>query len=85
MEVIKANAPLIDSSIIYDRDFGYDYFGFTLERSYLLRTNGKIVERPQQMLMRVSLGIHKEDIEAALETYDLMSKKVFHARNAYAF
>lgn len=78
MEVIKANAPLIDSSIIYDRDFGYDYFGFkTLERSYLLRTNGKIVERPQQMLMRVSLGIHKEDIEAALETYDLMSKKYF--------
>ena len=78
MEVIKANAPLIDSSIIYDRDFGYDYFGFkTLERSYLLRTNGKIVERHQQMLMRVSLGIHKEDIEAALETYDLMSKKYF--------
>lgn len=78
MEVIKANAPLIDSSIIYDRDFSYDYFGFkTLERSYLLRTNGKIVERPQQMLMRVSLGIHKENIEAALETYDLMSKKYF--------
>ena len=78
MEDIKANAPLIDSSIIYDRDFSYDYFGFkTLERSYLLRTNGKIVERPQQMLMRVSLGIHKEDIEAALETYDLMSKKYF--------
>lgn len=78
MEVIKANAPLIDSSIIYDRDFSYDYFGFkTLERSYLLRTNGKIVERPQQMLMRVSLGIHKENIEAALETYNLMSKKYF--------
>jgi ribonucleoside-diphosphate reductase alpha chain len=78
MEVVKANAPLIDSSIIYDRDFCYDYFGFkTLERSYLLRTDGKIVERPQQMLMRVSLGIHKEDIEAALETYDLMSKKYF--------
>ena len=78
MEVIKANAPLIDSSIIYDRDFSYDYFGFkTLERSYLLRTNGKIVERPQQMLMRVSLGIHKENIEEALETYNLMSKKYF--------
>jgi ribonucleoside-diphosphate reductase alpha chain len=78
MEVIEANAEKLDSHIIYDRDFGYDYFGFkTLERSYLLRINGKIVERPQHMLMRVSIGIHKEDIESALKTYELMSKKFF--------
>lgn len=68
----------LDSAIIYNRDFNYDYFGFkTLERSYLLRINGKIVERPQHMLMRVSVGIHPNDIDAALETYELMSKKYF--------
>ena len=77
-EVIEKNAALLDSTLIYDRDFGYDYFGFkTLERSYLLRLNGKIAERPQHMIMRVALGIHKDDIEAAIETYDLMSKKFF--------
>lgn len=77
-EIIQNNAELLDSTIIYDRDFSYDYFGFkTLERSYLLRVNGKIAERPQHMLMRVSIGIHKEDIQAAIETYDLMSKKFF--------
>jgi len=72
------NAAKLDSYIIYDRDFSYDYFGFkTLERSYLLRLDGKVVERPQHMLMRVSLGIHMTDIEAALETYDMMSQKYF--------
>ncbi|MFM7023885.1 MAG: ribonucleoside-diphosphate reductase subunit alpha [Flavobacteriales bacterium] len=77
-EIIQANAQILDSSIIYDRDFGYDYFGFkTLERSYLLRMNGKVAERPQQMLMRVSVGIHKEDINAAIETYNLMSERWF--------
>lgn len=77
-EIIQANKELFDSTIIYDRDFGYDYFGFkTLERSYLLRLNGRIAERPQHMLMRVSIGIHKEDVEAAIETYDLMSKRYF--------
>lgn len=77
-EVIKANAEFLDSHIIYTRDFNYDYFGFkTLERSYLLRINGKIVERPQHMLMRVSVGIHMNDLEAVIETYDLMSKKFF--------
>ncbi len=75
-EIIQANAEYLDSQLIYDRDFSYDYFGFkTLERSYLLRMHGKIVERPQQMLMRVSIGIHKDDLEGALETYELMSKK----------
>ncbi len=78
MEIIEKNKELLDSTLIYDRDFGYDYFGFkTLERSYLLRLNGKIAERPQHMLMRVSIGIHKEDLESAIETYHLMSKKYF--------
>lgn len=77
-EVIEANAEFLDSHIIYTRDFNYDYFGFkTLERSYLLRINGKIVERPQHMLMRVSVGIHMNDLDAVIETYELMSKKFF--------
>ena len=77
-KIIQKNADKLDSSIIYNRDFGYDFFGFkTLERSYLLKLNGKIVERPQHMLMRVSIGIHLNDIEAALETYELMSKRYF--------
>jgi ribonucleoside-diphosphate reductase alpha chain len=77
-KVIKENAERLDSTIIYNRDFGYDYFGFkTLERSYLLKLNGEIVERPQHMLMRVSVGIHLEDLDAAIETYHLMSKKYF--------
>lgn len=77
-QVIMDNAEVLDSTIIYNRDFNYDYFGFkTLERSYLLRINGNIVERPQHMLMRVSVGIHLDDIQAAIETYELMSKKYF--------
>lgn len=77
-EVIQKNAELLDSAIIYNRDFNYDYFGFkTLERSYLLRINGQVAERPQHMLMRVSVGIHPNDLDAALETYELMSKKFF--------
>lgn len=77
-EVIEKHAEELDSHIIYNRDFNYDYFGFkTLERSYLLRLNGKIAERPQHMLMRVSVGIHLNDIKNALETYELMSKKYF--------
>jgi ribonucleoside-diphosphate reductase alpha chain len=77
-EVIMANKERLDSTIIYNRDFGYDYFGFkTLERSYLLKLNGQIAERPQHMLMRVSIGIHLNDLEAAIETYELMSKKYF--------
>ncbi|MFM8950694.1 MAG: ribonucleoside-diphosphate reductase subunit alpha [Bacteroidota bacterium] len=77
-KVICDNAELLDSTIIYDRDFGYDFFGFkTLEKSYLLKLNGKVVERPQHMLMRVAIGIHKEDIDAAIETYTLMSERWF--------
>jgi ribonucleoside-diphosphate reductase alpha chain len=78
MEIIEANAELLDSSIIYDRDFGFDYFGFkTLEKSYLLRINGVIAERPQHMYMRVSIGIHKDDVENAIKTYNLMSERWF--------
>ncbi|WP_343487065.1 ribonucleoside-diphosphate reductase subunit alpha [Allomuricauda sp. d1] len=77
-KVIQKNADKLDSTIIYNRDFGYDYFGFkTLERSYLLKLNGKIAERPQHMLMRVSIGIHLDDLDSAIETYELMSKKYF--------
>lgn len=76
--VIMENAEFLDSHIIYNRDFNYDYFGFkTLERSYLLKINGKIVERPQHMLMRVSVGIHLDDLKSVIETYELMSKKFF--------
>ena len=76
--VIIENKERLDSTIIYNRDFGYDYFGFkTLERSYLLKLNGQIAERPQHMLMRVSVGIHLNDLDSAIETYELMSKKYF--------
>ncbi|MFI5148773.1 MAG: ribonucleoside-diphosphate reductase subunit alpha [Bacteroidia bacterium] len=77
-EIVMNNAQELDSTIIYDRDFGYDYFGFkTLERSYLLKINGQVAERPQHMIMRVSVGIHKDDIASALETYNLMSERWF--------
>ena len=76
--IINKNAALLDSSIIYDRDFSYDYFGFkTLEKSYLLKLDGKVVERPQHMLMRVAVGIHMDDIDSVLETYNLLSEKWF--------
>ncbi len=78
IEIIRKHADKLDSSIIYDRDFTFDYFGFkTLERSYLLRMNGQVVERPQHTLMRAAVGIHGEDIEDAIETYNLMSEKWF--------
>lgn len=76
--VIKKHAAFLDSSIIYDRDFNYDFFGFkTLERSYLMKLDGKVVERPQHMLMRVAVGIHMDDMEKVLETYNLLSEKWF--------
>ena len=78
IKIIQDNAERLDSYIIYDRDFGYDFFGVkTLERSYLLKIKGEVAERPQHMLMRVSIGIHKDDIESALKTYDLMSERWF--------
>lgn len=77
-EIVQENAEILDSTLIYDRDFGFDYFGFkTLEKSYLLKMHGKVVERPQHLFMRVAIGIHKRDIEAAIETYHLMSERWF--------
>ena len=77
-KVIKEHAAELDEAIIYDRDFAYDYFGFkTLERSYLMKIDGKVIERPQHLLMRVAVGIHGEDIPAAIETYNLLSEKWF--------
>ena len=76
--IIAKNADVLDSTIIYDRDFRYDFFGFkTLERSYLLKLKGQVAERPQQMLMRVAVGIHKEDLDSAIETYNYMSEGWF--------
>uniref|UniRef100_A0A672KYI4 Ribonucleoside-diphosphate reductase n=1 Tax=Sinocyclocheilus grahami TaxID=75366 RepID=A0A672KYI4_SINGR len=78
LDIFLANKDRLNSAIIFDRDFSYNFFGFkTLERSYLLKINGKVAERPQHMLMRVSVGIHKEDIAAAIETYNLLSEKWF--------
>merc|ERR1711953_1042527 len=77
-DIVMKHKDKLDAALIYDRDFQYQYFGFkTLERSYLLKKDGKVVERPQQMLMRVAVGIHGEDIEGAIETYDLLSQKLF--------
>ncbi|KAG5264542.1 hypothetical protein AALO_G00255370 [Alosa alosa] len=78
LDIVMANKDRLNSAIIYDRDFSYNFFGFkTLERSYLLKINGKVAERPQHMLMRVSVGIHKQHINAAIETYNLLSEKWF--------
>lgn len=76
--IIANNIDKLQAAINYKRDLDYDYFGFkTLERSYLLKVKGKVVERPQHMLMRVSVGIHKNDIDSAIETYNLMSDRWF--------
>lgn len=76
--IVQKHKDQLNSAIIYDRDFGYNYFGFkTLERSYLLRINGKVVERPQHMLMRVSVAIHKENLEKVIETYNFLSERYF--------
>merc|ERR1740133_803302 len=78
LEIATLNKERLCAAIVYQRDYEYDFFGYkTLEKSYLLRLDGVPAERPQQMLMRVSLGIHKSDIDAAIETYHLMSEKWF--------
>lgn len=78
MEIVWANKEKLDATIVHERDYDFDYFGFkTLERSYLMRLDGYIVERPQYMFLRAALGIHKQDIESAIETYNLMSEKWF--------
>ncbi|XP_033742673.1 ribonucleoside-diphosphate reductase large subunit-like [Pecten maximus] len=77
-KIIMDNSDRLNSALIYDRDFSYNYFGFkTLERSYLLKMDGKVAERPQHMLMRVAVGIHEDNINAAIETYNLLSEKWF--------
>src|SRR5690606_812753 len=77
-QIIQAHAEILDSTIIYDRDFSFDYFGFkTLEKSYLLKINGRVAERPQHLFMRVAVGIHKNDIDSAIKTYELMSERWF--------
>ncbi|KAI2611623.1 ribonucleoside-diphosphate reductase large chain [Hypoxylon fragiforme] len=77
-ECVMRHKEDFDSAIVYDRDFNYQYFGFkTLERSYLLKLNDKIVERPQHMIMRVAVGIWGDDVERVLQTYNLMSSKYF--------
>ncbi len=76
--IVQKYKDRFDSALIFDRDFEFDYFGFkTLERSYLLRMYGRVVERPQHLFMRVAVGIHGEDVEAAIETYNLMSERWF--------
>jgi len=78
IQIMEDNANRLDSAIIYDRDYNFDYFGFkTLERSYLLRMDGKVVERPQHLLMRAAVGIHGEDIDSVIETYNFMSEQWF--------
>jgi ribonucleoside-diphosphate reductase subunit M1 len=77
-QIVIKNKEQLDAALIHDRDFEFDYFGFkTLEKSYLLKINGVIVERPQHMLMRVAVGIHMDDIQKVLETYDLLSQRYF--------
>lgn len=77
-DIVQANKERLQAAIDYDRDYMFDFFGFkTLERSYLLKMHGKIAERPQHMYMRVALGIHGEDVDAAIETYNLMSLRYF--------
>jgi ribonucleoside-diphosphate reductase alpha chain len=77
-EIIQKNAVFFDSNIDYQRDYLFDYFGFkTLEKSYLLKIDGKVVERPQDLFLRVAIGIHKDDLEKVINTYNLMSKKFF--------
>ena len=76
--IIKENLPVFQAKLNFERDYGYEFFGFkTLERSYLVKVGDKIIERPQHMLMRVAVGIHKEDIASALETYELMSQSYY--------
>ena len=77
-QIFEKNHEKLQAAIDYSRDLDYDYFGYkTLERAYLLKVHGKVVERPQHMLMRVSVGIHMNDIEKAIETYNLMSQRWF--------
>jgi len=75
-EIVNKNKEKLNNYIDYQRDYLFDYFGFkTLERAYLIKIDKKVIERPQHLWMRVSIGIHGNDIKDVLETYDLMSEK----------
>lgn len=77
-QIIQKYKDKLDSAIVYDRDYGYSFFGFkTLERSYLLKIDGKVAERPQHLLMRVSVGINGDNLEGILKTYQLLSERWF--------
>ena len=77
-DIIMKNKEKLNAVINYDKDYLFDYFGFkTLEKAYLMRVNGKVVERIQHLFMRVSIGIHKEDLRSAIQSYELMSEKYF--------
>lgn len=77
-EIVQKNASVLDAAVIHSRDLDFDYFGYkTMAKSYLLKTYGKVVERPQYMIMRTAVAIHREDIESALKTYELMSAGYF--------
>ena len=80
-EIIMKNKEFLNNAIDYKKDWDYDFFGYkTLEKSYLLKVHGKIVERPSQMIMRVAVGIHKNDLESVIQTYnDITDKKYTHA------
>jgi ribonucleoside-diphosphate reductase alpha chain len=77
-EIVMKNKDKINAVLNYERDYLFDYFGFkTLEKAYLMKCNQKIVERIQHLFMRVSLGIHKDDLKSAIQSYELMSQKYF--------
>lgn len=76
--IVWKHRKILDEVIVHDRDFDFDYFGFkTLERSYLMKVDDKVVERPQYLFMRTAVGIHGENLDAVLETYRLMSERWF--------
>ncbi len=77
-EIVMKNKDKLNAILNYEKDYLFDYFGFkTLEKSYLMKINGKIIERIQHMFLRVSIGIHKEDLRSAIISYELMSSKYF--------
>ena len=77
-KMVMTNKEKINATLDYEYDFTYDYFGFkTLERAYLMRINDKIVERPQHLLMRVALSIHKDDLKEAIKSYKVMAEGYF--------
>ena len=78
IEIVRKNKDILNETINYSRDYLFDYFGFkTFEKSYLMKINGKVIERPQHLYMRVSIQVHKNDIENIIKTYNLISQHYF--------